>query len=128
MEVKLLKSDINDLLKEPDEDSRVGILWCYADHYDDCFEVFQVLLYVEEVKEIKHEAYTVKRCKKGFLIRDSFGDQEILTNDEILFFVRLWKKVLEVKPNVIKELKNGEYVRIKQSKNAVKTKDIFKEE
>ena len=101
MEVKLLRSDIDDAMNTADEQVRLGVFWCHAPHYDGCFPVFKQIFVDEKIEEIRSEECVIKRREKGFLVDDPYGEQDFFTYEEVSLFIDLWEKAQQVVPNEV---------------------------
>lgn len=92
VEVKLLRLNINDALHEPDEKTRIGKFWCVAPDYDKIFPIINKILFDKSIKKIIDANCTIERQEGGFGIKDSYGNHDTFTQDEILLFVELYKR------------------------------------
>lgn len=103
MQLNLLRYLFSDAINEPNEESRVGVFWCHASCgcYDEFFSMLKIIFYNEKLTLISSSECTIAKGKKGFLIKDSDGEEDVYLHDEIVFLIDLWDKGLKIVPNII---------------------------
>ena len=104
MEVHLLRDLLNDALNDPDEKSRIGSFWVFAEDYDECIPILKKIFFDKEMKEIFSDECNVKRINETFFIEDPYGGKDIFTNDEMELVIHLWEKSWLVEPNIIDDI------------------------
>jgi hypothetical protein len=101
MQVESLRDIINEILSYAEEETRVGIFWCYAADYDACYPIFKDIFTNKKIWTSISGECIIKRCNEGFLVKDPYGGRDVFTNDEVALFLDLWEKAQKAKPQVI---------------------------
>lgn len=102
MEVKLLRDLLNKAMSNPNEESRVGMFWCYEPDYETSLPLIKILLSDPKRNKIKSEDCSIERLSKSrFLMKDNYGGQGIFSLDEMKLLADIWERVQKVEPNVI---------------------------
>jgi hypothetical protein len=101
MEVTLLNSLLIDALNEPNEQTRVGVFWCYAPDHDIEIYLLKIMLYENKFFiEARGQGF-IERYGNKFILRDAYKGEVIFTLDDVLFLIDLWDKADRLIVNTI---------------------------
>lgn len=101
MQVELLRSLIDTALSEPDQETQIGVFWCFAQNYDNEVPLIKALFSSESVVSIESDGLVIMKTNDEFVIVDHYGRSDVFTYQEIQRLIFLWDESFNVKVNTI---------------------------